>query len=150
MEGGDRMTNKTVMTGALVAALVVGAAAGSTLNAINANAATTNATTNTTSTVDEPANKNDQFDPAKGGHIGANGKKEELLTGDTAEKVKAAALAKVPGGTIERVETDVEGDAYEAHITKSDGSRVTVKLDSNFTVTNVETGGPGGPRGQQN
>ena len=45
---------------------------------------------------------------ARGGHVGANGKTEVLLTGDTAAKVKAAALAKVPGGTVERVETDVD------------------------------------------
>jgi len=80
------------------------------------------------------------FDPSKGGHVGQNGVTETLLTGDTAEKVKAAALAAVPGGTIERVENDAEGSPYEAHMTKSDGSRVTVKVDSNFTVTNVENG----------
>jgi hypothetical protein len=147
MKGGDEMNNKTVMTGALVAALVVGAAGGSALNAVNANAAT-NATVNTTDT-QNPAQPNDQFDPSKGGHTGTNGKKEELLTGDTAEKVKAAALASVQGGTIERVETDAEGAAYEAHMTKSDGSHVTVKLDSSFKVSGVETGGPGGPGGQR-
>ena len=36
---------------------------------------------------------------------------ETLLTGDTAAKVRAAALAKVSGGTIERVETDADGNA---------------------------------------
>jgi hypothetical protein len=30
-----------------------------------------------------------------------------------------------PGGTIQRVENDAEGSPYEAHMTKSDGSRVT-------------------------
>ena len=35
-----------------------------------------------------------------------NGITETLLTGDTAKKAKAAALAAVPGGTIERVETN--------------------------------------------
>src|SRR3954447_20579519 len=79
-----------------------------------------------------------QFDPTKGGHVGQNGAREELLTGDTAEKVKAAALAAVPGGTVQRVETDAEGSPYEAHMTKSDGSRVTVKVDSSFKVTNIE------------
>ena len=82
-----------------------------------------------------------QFDPSKGGHVGSNGTKEEILTGDTAEKVKAAALAAVSGGTtIQRVETDAEGAVYEAHMTKSDGSMVTVKLDGNFNVTGTETG----------
>ena len=70
----------------------------------------------------------------------ANGITETLLTGDTATKAKAAALAAVPGGTIERVETDAEGATYEAHMTKADGSEVTVKLDANFKVTGVETG----------
>jgi hypothetical protein len=81
-----------------------------------------------------------QFDPSKGGHVGSNGTKEELLTGDTAEKVKAAALAAVPGGTIQRVENDAEGSPYEAHMTKADGSQVTVKVDSNFKSTSVEDG----------
>jgi hypothetical protein len=86
-----------------------------------------------------------QFDPTKGGHVGQNGVREELLTGDQADKAKAAALAAVPGGTIERVETDAEGDAFEAHMTKADGSHVTVKFDSNFNVTKTESGhGPGG------
>ena len=82
-----------------------------------------------------PAN----FDPTKGGHV-ANGVTEALLTGDTAEKVKAAALAAVPGGTIQRVENDAEGSPYEAHMTKADGTEVTVKVDSNFKVTSTEDG----------
>jgi hypothetical protein len=71
---------------------------------------------------------------------------ETLLTGDTAAKVTAAAKEKVPGGTIIRVETDAEGSPYEAHVRKSDGSEVTVKVDEDFNVTKVEDfGGPGGP-----
>ena len=47
------------------------------------------------------------------------------LTGDTATQVKAAALAKVSGGTIIRVETDSDsGSPYEAHVRKTDGSQV--------------------------
>jgi uncharacterized membrane protein YkoI len=69
---------------------------------------------------------------------------EQALTGTTATKVRAAALAKVPGATVERLEKDSDGAVYEAHLLKSDGSRVTVKLDASFTVTGVETGGPGG------
>ena len=38
----------------------------------------------------------------------------------------------MPGATVERAETDAEGAVYEVHMTKSDGSDVTVKLDSNF------------------
>ena len=91
------------------------------------------------------------FDPTQGGHVGANGQKEVLLTGDTADKVRAAAQAAVPGGTIQRVETDAEGSPYEAHMTKSDGTPVTVKVDSNYKVTSIDNGpgGRGGPGQQQ-
>jgi hypothetical protein len=65
--------------------------------------------------------------------------------------LKAAALKAVPGGTVYRVETDADGASYEAHMTKADGTRVTVKFDKSFKVTRVEDGmggaGPGGPAG---
>ena len=79
------------------------------------------------------------FDPTQGGHT-ANGITEELLTGDTATRVRDAALAAVPGGTVQRVETDAEGAKYEAHMTKSDGTEVTVKVDANFDVSSIEDG----------
>ena len=45
------------------------------------------------------------------------------------------------GATVDRVETDAEGNtAYEAHVTKADGSRTTVYGDQNFDVVKVETG----------
>jgi hypothetical protein len=66
---------------------------------------------------------------------------ETPLTGDTAAKVRQAALAKVSGGTIDRVETDADGNAaYEAHMTKSDGSRVTVYVNKSFDVVSVKSG----------
>ena len=65
---------------------------------------------------------------------------EALLTGTTEAKVRAAALAKVPGGTIVRVESDADGHAaYEAHMTKADGAPVTVYVDTSFNVVSVET-----------
>jgi len=65
---------------------------------------------------------------------------ETLLTGDTADKVEAAAKAKVPNGTIVRVETDADGNpAYEAHMTKADGTPVTVYVNEQFEVVSVET-----------
>jgi hypothetical protein len=78
---------------------------------------------------------------------------EKLLTGDAAQKVKDAALKKVSGATVIRVETDAEGSPYEAHLRKSDGSEVTAKVNKDFEVTKVEQGmgagpggrGPGGP-----
>jgi uncharacterized membrane protein YkoI len=66
---------------------------------------------------------------------------ETLLTGDTAAQVRKAALAKVSGGTIERVETDADGNAaYEAHMVRSDGTRVTVYVDESFDVVSVKSG----------
>jgi hypothetical protein len=65
---------------------------------------------------------------------------ETLLTGDTAAKVEAAAKAKVPNGTIVRVETDADGNAkYEAHMTKADGTPVTVYVNEQFEAVSVET-----------
>jgi hypothetical protein len=65
---------------------------------------------------------------------------ETPLTGDTASKVRQAALAKVGGGTVERVETDADGHAaYEAHIIKSDGSPVTVYVNKQFDVVGVDS-----------
>jgi hypothetical protein len=81
-------------------------------------------------------------DPTKISH----GPGETLLTGTTAEKVKSAALAAVPGATAIRVETDSAGSPYEAHLTKADGTQVTVKVDSNFTVTATENGFGGPPK----
>jgi uncharacterized membrane protein YkoI len=67
-----------------------------------------------------------------------NGRSEQPLTGSTADKVKAAALAKVPG-TIDRLETNVDGSApYEAHIVrKSDGAEVEVQVSKDFAVVAV-------------
>jgi uncharacterized membrane protein YkoI len=82
-----------------------------------------------------------QHDPAKGGHT-VNGKTEKLLTGDVEAKVRAAALAKVPG-TVERVETNVDSSApYEAHIRKADGTEVEVQVSKDYAVAAVnEMGG---------
>ncbi len=71
---------------------------------------------------------------------GAQRSDETLLTGDTAAKVKAIALAKVPGATVVRVETDADGHAaYEAHLTKSDGSLATVYVDKDLNFVSVES-----------
>jgi uncharacterized membrane protein YkoI len=72
---------------------------------------------------------------------------EQALSAGDAAKVKAAALKAVPGGTVYRVETDAGDGVYEAHMTKADGTEVSVKLDKNFKVTAVETGmGKGDPK----
>jgi len=76
---------------------------------------------------------------------------EKVLTAANAATAKAAALKAVPGGTVFRVETDADGATYEAHLTKADGTQVTVKFDQSFKVTAIQNGmgagGPGGPGG---
>ena len=80
----------------------------------------------------------------RGGPGGGNG--ETPLTGDTATKAKAAAVAKA-GGTADLATTENDNSnsaaAYEVHVTKSDGSHVVVILDKSFAVLTVETGGHG-------
>jgi hypothetical protein len=71
---------------------------------------------------------------------------EKLLTGDTKTKVTAAAKAKEPTATIQRVETDSDG-VYEAHMVRTDGTPIIVQVGKDFTVTGVQVGGPGGPGG---
>ena len=80
-------------------------------------------------------------DPSRpGGHVGVNGKREAALPAATAAKVRAAAQAKVPGGTVERVETDVDhGSPYEAHVRKADGTELEVLVGKDFRVTAVNT-----------
>ena len=62
---------------------------------------------------------------------------ESPLTGGTLSKVKAAVLETYPDATFVRVETDSDG-VYEAHITKADGTPVTVELDESFGITGEE------------
>jgi uncharacterized membrane protein YkoI len=77
---------------------------------------------------------------------------DSALTGDTADKVKAAALEKVPGGTVLRVEEGGQySTKYHAHVRKSDGSEVVVLVNSSFEATATRTrpaGGRGGPGGR--
>ncbi|WP_323097216.1 hypothetical protein [Intrasporangium sp. YIM S08009] len=71
---------------------------------------------------------------------------EQLLTGDVAAKVTAAAKAKEPTATIERVETDSDG-VYEAHMVRTDGTHIIVQVDKSYAVTNVQVMGQGGSGG---
>jgi hypothetical protein len=101
-----------------------------------------------TATPTATASSTPSGDARTGTDVG-HGPNETLLTGTTADKVKAAALAAVPGGTIIRVETDSDGSPYEAHVQKSDGTVVTVKVDKNFDVTDTVSGFGSGPHDQQ-
>jgi len=71
---------------------------------------------------------------------------EKSVSATDAATLKAAALKAVPGGAVYRVETDAGDAAYEVHMTKADGTAVTVKFDKNLAVTKVEDGmGAGDP-----
>jgi hypothetical protein len=141
----NQHVRKVAVGAALVATTLTGGVIGANLIGTSG-AQTTSTTAPSTNAPPPPGAPNGNFDPSKGGHQ-ANGVTETLLTGDDASKATAAANAAVPGATIERVETDAEGAAYEAHMVKSDGTHVTVKMDKDFKVTGTETGGPGGPHG---
>jgi hypothetical protein len=123
----------------LAAALAVGAGAGS--YGVASAASGSGTTTTTTTTASTPSTSRPSAPPgASAKNPWGNQRSDEtLLTGDALAKVKAVALAKVSGGTIVRVETDADGHAaYEAHMTKADGSPVTVYVDENFNFVSVE------------
>jgi hypothetical protein len=133
-----------IIAASTLGALAVGGVVGATVLSPSVSGAAATSTTAPSSSAASPASGSrpappPNFDPTKGGHT-ANGITEQLLTGDTATQVSDAALAAVPGGTIQRVETDAEGSPYEAHMTKADGTEVTVKFDANYKVTSVDAG----------
>jgi hypothetical protein len=119
---------------AVLGAIAVGASA-------IAGAASNSGATGTTGSQGSSGATAQRPDPATLSH----GPGETLLTDGDASKVRQAALEKVPGATVLRVETDAQGSAYEAHLRKADGSEVTVKVDRQFDVTAVEDGFGGGP-----
>ena len=134
----SRLT-KTLGYLAAIAALALG---GSALAGAATNGSSSSSSSGSQSSTAAPQGAPPAGAPGRGPggqHVGANGKTEQLLTGDTAAKVKAAALAKV-SGTVERVETDVDhGSPYEAHVRKSDGTEVEVLVNKDFEVTAVNT-----------
>ena len=122
----------------LVTALAVGLGAGSygvasAATSGSGSSATTTTTTTSTAQPSAPPGASAQ------NPWGNQRSDETLLTGDALAKVTAIAKEKVPGGTIVRVETDADGNAaYEAHMTKADGTPVTVYVDKNFDFVSVE------------
>jgi uncharacterized membrane protein YkoI len=116
-----------------VVAIAFGVAAGSygIANAASGSGSGTDSASNGTAS---------QSTPSAAHPWGGQRSDETLLTGTTADKVKAAALAEVDGATIVRVETDADGHAkYEAHIVKTDGTPATVYVDEDFHVVSVES-----------
>ena len=52
--------------------------------------------------------------------------------------MKAAALEKVPGGTVLRTEKGGRDATPHAHVRRSDGSEVVVSVNSEFEATSVK------------
>ena len=70
------------------------------------------------------------------------------LSSETAAKVKAAALDKVPGATVLRTESGGPyNSAYHAHIKTSDGTLKVVLVNSDFEATTVQADRARGGRG---
>ena len=136
--------NRWRSRGAAAALVAGGLLAGGVLaSTLAATAAGTSPSADPSSTAAAPAAPDATRDESK-----SQRPDETLLTGTTAAKVRAAALAKYPGATIDRLETDSEG-VYEAHVTTKAGDDVIVQVGKAFTVTGTQAGlghgGPGGP-----
>ena len=128
------------------AGLVAAAAAGALAIAALAGTAVANAADSPSS----PAPSTSQAQSGNGTQdLAPQHTPEEALTGTTADKVKAAVEATYPDATIDRMEKDSDGQSvYEAHITKNDGTHVTVMLDANYAIIGEQAGGPGGKDGK--
>ncbi|MGN6169272.1 MAG: hypothetical protein ACTHQQ_14065 [Solirubrobacteraceae bacterium] len=66
------------------------------------------------------------------------------MTGTAATKARAAAVRSVGSGPAGAVTTDMTGTGFETTVTKSDGTRVEVDLDSSYN-TIQGFGAQGGP-----
>ncbi|MGE5287127.1 MAG: hypothetical protein ACM3ML_08000 [Micromonosporaceae bacterium] len=147
--GGRRAKRLAGMAGLLAAGAIAGGVVAATLPASAGTTANTASSTTAATSTAAP------YGPSRGPVGGATPVRadEKALGTSDAAKVRASALKAVPGGAVYRVETDADGAAYEAHMTKPDGTAVTVKLNKNFNVTAVQNGmgsgapgGHGGPR----
>jgi uncharacterized membrane protein YkoI len=134
---GGALAGTALIGGAVGASLLGTAGAATTSTDSSTNSSSGTASSSAAPAVDQTPDRTPDW--SHGGHQ-ANGKTETLLTDGDADKAKAAAEAAVPGATAQRIETDADGAVYEVHMTKSDGSIVTVKLDSNFKVTETVDG----------
>jgi hypothetical protein len=132
----QRLLPRTIVAGALALGLIGGG------YGIASAASGTEATPSSNAAAQSTTTLPSVIAAASSGQEGWGGQRtdETLLTGDALSSVTAAAKAKVPGGTIVRVETDADGNAaYEAHMTAADGSRTTVYVDKSFNVVSVDS-----------
>ena len=130
-----------LVTGAAVGAAVVGGA--TIANAATSSTSSAPSTTSTAPTSQPGAPRSNMPAPGSAAHEGA----EKAVTGAAAAKAQAAAVKSVGGGTAGAVTTDFTGNGYEVTVTKSNGSKVEVHLDSSFNVVEGPRGrgGPAGP-----
>ena len=125
---GVALVGSTITGGAIGAAFVNGSALAQTEN--------------TPATTAAPASPGDRG--PRGPHRGDRA--NVAVTGDAAEKAKAAALEAVPGATVDSVETNADASLYKVKVTKADGTKAVVILDKDFKVTSVKDCGDRGPR----
>ena len=78
-----------------------------------------------------------------GGDHGGGGAPETALTGDAKSKVEAAVKAKYPGTTVSGLETSRDG-AYEATVTRADGTSLEVHVSKDYATITEGRGGHGG------
>jgi hypothetical protein len=130
------MLGKVMQVGLGVAALG-GAAVG---GAAVAGAATSNSGTTIASGKPPPGLRNM---PAPG--TATHEDQEKAVTGEPANKAKAAGVKAAGGGTAGDVASDYFGNGYEVTVTKRDGSEVEIHLDSSFNVMTGPGGSGGGP-----
>jgi len=107
-----------------------------------AGAATSSSTTTTGAAQKPPGAQARPGFPAHG--TAAHEDAEKPVTGSAAAKAQAAAVKSVGSGTAGAVTTDFTGNGFEVTVTKSDGSKVEVHMDSSYNVMQ----GPGGHGGQ--
>jgi len=134
------MLSKVKKLGLAVAAVTGAAVGGAAVAGAATSHSGTAATPATPSGKPPPALRNM---PAPG--TAAHEDQEQAVTGDAADKAKAAAIKAVGGGTASNVTTDYFGDGYEVTVTKSGGSKVEIHLDGSFAVMGPPGGGSGAP-----
>lgn len=147
MKDNPKRVRRALTTGAIVIGASVGAAgiASAATSSGSSSTSTSTGSSSSGSAAGAPSGT-----PPTGGDPATltHGPNETLLTGTDLQKATAAATAAEPGATVIRAETDSSGASpYEVHMKKSDGTYVTVELDSSFTVVTTVSGFGAGPSG---
>jgi hypothetical protein len=125
-----------------VAALAALALGGSAIAVAATSSSSPSSSSATTQSAPGPQGRPAFNGPAPG--TAAHEDAEKAVTGAVAAKVQAAAVKSVGSGTAGAVTTDFTGNGFETTVTKSDGSKVEVHLDSSYNVM-LGPGGRGGP-----